>query len=60
MEKVAYFSTEGKRFFRHDGKCIECNIVKQTIERHKIDGDWQYENKSSYCRNMTTFTIKLW
>ena len=58
MEKVSYFSTEGKRFFRHDGKCIECNIVKQTIERHKIDGDWQYDFTITVSNNGREYDIK--
>lgn len=58
MEKVTYFSTEGKRFFRHDGKCIECNIVKQTIERHKIDGDWQYDHTITVSNNGREYDIK--
>lgn len=44
MEEVTFFNAEFKRFFRHEGKCVECKIVKQTIERHKIDGDWKYDH----------------
>ena len=57
MEKVSYFSTEGKRFFRHDGKCFECNIVRQTIERHKIDGDWQYDYTITVSNNGREYDI---
>jgi len=57
MEKVTYFSTEGKRFFRHDGKCFECNIVKQTIKRHKIDGDWQYDFTLTVSNNGREYDI---
>lgn len=58
MEEVTFFNAERERFFRHDGKCFECKIVKQTIERHKIDGDWQYDFTLTVSNNGREYDIQ--
>lgn len=58
MEEVTFFNADFKRFFRHEGKCVECNIVKQTIERHKIDGDWQYDYTITVSNQGCEYDIK--
>lgn len=58
MEEVTFFNAKSERFFRHDGKCFECKIVKQTIERHKIDGDWQYDFTLTVSNNGREYDIQ--